>query len=237
MSRILIGETGKDLGSAMQELFALAHYSTQLETNGWRILECLGSSQYDVIVLNIVLPGIDVMTIVRNYRASGGTTPIILMAGRHCSEELQCGLDAGADGYLVQPFQLADLAAIVRSVLRRPEMRNQKLLRWGAVSMDIEAGLVSRNNIPIHLHPMEFKLLQFFLRHPNQAFSANALSERVWQKQFGQGNDTVRTHIRTLRRKIDSEGFSSVITTVRGLGYKTENQRQVAKDRCLALSA
>jgi len=132
-------------------------------------------------------------------------------------------------------FSACDLAATVRSALRRPEMRSEKLLRWGAVAMDIEAGQVSRNDIPVHLHPMEFKLLLFLLKHPNQIFSASALSERVWQRDFGQGNDTVRTHIRTLRQKIDSLGFSSVITTVRGLGYKTENQRPLAKDLFLPL--
>jgi DNA-binding response OmpR family regulator len=89
---------------------------------------------------------------------------------------------------------------------------------------DTGAGTVTRNDILVHLHPMEFKLLQFFMRHPNQVFSAHALFERVWQKDFGLEEDTVRTHIRTLRRKIDSAGCQSVITTVRGLGYKTENQ-------------
>jgi two-component system phosphate regulon response regulator PhoB len=106
-------------------------------------------------------------------------------------------------------------------------MRTQTMLTWGGVSMNCDSGLVFRNDIPLHLHPMEFKLLQFFLSHPNQAFSANTLSERLWQKDFGLGNDTVRTHIRTLRKKVDSIGFTSVITTVRGFGYKTEVQRPI----------
>jgi DNA-binding response OmpR family regulator len=91
------------------------------------------------------------------------------------------------------------------------------------VAMDTGAGTVTKDDILVHLHPMEFKLLQFLMGHPNQVFSAHALFERVWQKDFGSMEDTVRTHVRTLRQKIDSDGFASVITTVRGLGYKTEN--------------
>ena len=94
----------------------------------------------------------------------------------------------------------------------------------GLIAMDTGAGTVTRKDTLIHLHPMEFKLLQFLLRHPNQVFSAHALFERVWQKDFGLMEDTVRTHVRTLRQKIDLEGSLSIITTVRGLGYKTEDR-------------
>lgn len=220
MSRILIGIPEQDLATEMKDWFSQEH-TVQLENNGWRILECLRSNQYDVIIHEIALPEIDAVSMIRNYRASAGSTPIISLAGRHCSEELQRALDAGSDNYLVRPFQLADLSAIVRALLRRPEMRHPKLLTCGAVSMDTEAGIVSRNGTPIHMLPMEYKLLQFFLKHPNQIFSTEALSERVWQKELRLGNETVRTHIRMLRQKLDSTNGPSIITTLRGLGYKT----------------
>lgn len=230
MSKILIGEKDKELGSAIQDWFCdVSDFTSQVEHTGWRILECLGKQKFDAIIFDVQLPGIDGMTILRSYRAAGGCTPIILMAGWHNSEELRCGLDAGADGYLVQPFELATLAAMVRAVMRRPEMRLQKLLCWGGVCMDASSGSVSKDDAPIHLNPMEFKLLQFFLEHPNQAFSADALSERVWRKGIQKKNDTVRTHIRTLRQKIDSQGCPSLITTVRGIGYKTETPRQISE--------
>jgi len=95
----------------------------------------------------------------------------------------------------------------------------------GGLAMDTGAGTVTVDDILVHLHPMEFKLLQFLLRHPNQVFNAQAILERVWQKDDSQLDDTVRTHVRTLRHKIDSPGFPSLITTVRGLGYKTETPR------------
>jgi DNA-binding response OmpR family regulator len=222
MARMLLGETQEDLASAMNDWFSGDHYTVEVQSNGIRILECLRHEHYDVVVLEMALPGVDGIAVVRGYRASGGTAPIVLMASRHSSLELQCGLDAGADAFVVKPFHLCDLAAQIRALLRRPALRSEKMLITGDLSMDTGAGTLTKDDILVHLHPMEFKLLQFLLRHPNQVFNAQAILERVWQKDIGQMDDTVRTHIRTLRRKIDSPGTPSVITTVRGFGYKTE---------------
>lgn len=222
MSRMLLGETQQDLANAMEDYLALNNYTVQTENSGHRILESLSQNQYDVIMMEIALPGIDGISIVRGYRAVRGTAPIILMASSHSSEELKLGLDAGADAYLVKPFSLSDLEAQLRALMRRPSMRSEKILISGNVAIDTQAGTVKKNDDIVHLHPMEFKLLQFLFRHPNQVFSTHALFERVWQKQAGQLEDTVRTHIRTLRQKLDTDNNNSIIKTVRGLGYKTE---------------
>lgn len=224
MSRILIGETQHDFAIALDEFFSLDHYVVQIESNGLCILDNLREHQYDVLLLEIALPGLDGISVVRGHRAAAGDTPIVLMASTHCSAELQLGLDAGADAYLVKPFHMEDLSAHIRALLRRPSMRNQGVLVRGGLAMDPSAGTVNRDDIPIHLHPMEFKLLKFLLMHPNQVFSADAIFQRVWQKDIGQVDDTVRTHVRTLRSKIDVFGDPSVITTVRGFGYKTETR-------------
>lgn len=225
MSRMLLGETQEDLATAMKDWFSWDHYTVEVQCNGLRILDCLRQNHYDIIVIEIALQGLDGISVVRGYRAAGGSTPIALMASRHSSHELQCGLDSGADAFVVKPFQLSDLAAQLRALLRRPALRSERVLtaRCG-LAMDTGAGTVTRDDILIHLHPMEFKLLQFLLRHPNQVFNSEAILERVWQKDAGQLDDTVRTHIRTLRQKLDLPGRPSVITTVRGLGYKTESR-------------
>ena len=222
MSRMLIGETQEDLATAMKDWFSWDHYTVEIQSNGLRILERLRQYQYDVIVLEIALPGVDGISVVRDYRASGGNIPIALMAGRHSLHELQSGLDVGADAYVVKPFQLCDLAAQLRALLRRPALQNEKLLMADGLSMDTGSGTLRRHDLLVHLRPMEFRLLQFLLQHRNQVFNSQAIMERVWQKNGGQMDDTVRTHIRTLRQKIDSAGSPSIITTVRGLGYKTE---------------
>ncbi len=223
MSRMLIAETQTDLASALRDFFVLEHYTVQVQSNGLRALESLRESKYDVIALEVALPGVDGISVVRGYRAAGGVAPIILMADSHSSEDLQNGLDAGADAYFVKPFRLLDLAAQVRALLRRPALRGERVMTSGLISLDSGAGTVHRNDVLVHLHPMEFKLLRFLMAHPNQVFSAHALFERVWQKDFGLMEDTVRTHVRTLRRKIDDVEGASIITTVRGLGYKTES--------------
>lgn len=223
MSKVLLGESQEDLAIALREGLVSEHFTVEIENNGLRILECLRHNHYDVIILEIALRGLDGISVVRDYRASGGNIPILLLASKHSSSELQTGLDAGADGYLVKPFLLSDLYALLRALMRRPSLHNMKILKMGNIEMDTIAGTVTKDSSPIHLFPMEYKLLQFLLRHPNQVFNAHAIFERVWQKDLGQTEDTVRTHVRTLRSKIDSEGKPSIITTVRGLGYKTEN--------------
>jgi two-component system OmpR family response regulator len=152
-----------------------------------------------------------------------------LLTGNVSSTELQQVYDAGADAYLAKPFQLADLSAYLRALLRRPALRNNKVLTLGNLSMNTESGRVTKNGQLIHLFPMEYKLLRFLMGHPNQVFNARAIFERVWQKNVGNMDDTVRTHVRTLRRKIDSKGCTSLITTLRGLGYKVENRFAAAK--------
>ncbi len=224
MSKMLLGETQNDLATAMQEYFTSHQYTVHVEDSGLRILECLRHNLYDVVVLEIALLGLDGISVVRAYRASRGNIPILLLSSRHSSDELQCGLDAGADAYMVKPFNLADLAAHLRALLRRPALRSERVLVSGDISLNSDAGTVKRSDQIVHLHPMEFKLLQFLLRHPDQVFDAHALFERVWQKDSGQLEDTVRTHVRTLRQKIDLPNCQSIITTVRGLGYKTEHR-------------
>ncbi len=115
------------------------------------------------------------------------------------------------------------MASQIRAMLRRPRLRIENILTLGNIALDIEAGTVTKSNELIHLFPMEFKLLQFLMSHPNQLFDARAIFARVWRKEESATEDTVRTHIRTLRKKIDNEDQPSFITTVRGLGYKTES--------------
>jgi two-component system, OmpR family, response regulator len=222
MSKILLCEPQEDLANAMREFFAVGNYTIDLETSGLRVLEYLRQKKCDVIILEMALHGLDGLSVIRSYRAAGGGTPILLLTGVGSSSELQRVFDAGADAYMAKPFRLADLAANIRALLRRPALREGRVLSLGSVVMDSVSGIVTRRGQSIHLFPMEFKLLEFLMKHPNQVFDARALLERVWQRDNGVDTDTVRTHIRTLRGKIDAKECPSLITTVRGFGYKTE---------------
>jgi len=234
MSKMLLGETQEDLAIAINEFFSLDQYTMQVENNGLRVLECLRNEQYDVVILEIVLPEIDGINIVREYRAGGGSAPVVLMAGKHSSIELNSALDAGADAYLVKPFRLDDLAAMLRALLRRPALRAKRVLKLGNIALDTETGVVTRNDFPVHLFPMELRLLQFLMSHPNQVFTSAEITEEVWHKKdFGIKEDTVRTHIRTLRKKIDSEGCKSIIINVRGFGYKASAPDAIYRSEAL----
>jgi DNA-binding response OmpR family regulator len=217
---MLLAESQRDLATAIQEWFSKNHFWVEVTNDGLQAEQLLREKQYDVILLEIALPRMDGISVVRSCRAGGASTPILLIAGRHSSQELQTGLDAGADGYLVKPFLLSDIAAQVRALLRRPALRTGQLLTVSNIAIDTGAGRVTKDEKEIHLLPMEFSLLEFLLRHRNQIFSPEALFERVWPDNSRPLLDTVRTHIKTLRHKIDSPDRASIITTVRGQGYK-----------------
>lgn len=221
MPNMLLCVPQDDLAAAMQEYFGTDNYVVEQEANGLRALELLRQKHYDVIVLEISLHGLDGLGVVRDYRAGGGNSPIILLTGKVSSDELQVAFAAGADAYIVKPFLLKDFAAQLRAMMRRPMLRNKPVLTLGNLVLDTHDGRVSKDDRAIQLRPMEFRLLHFLMSHPDQVFDARALFERVWQKSSDNMSDTVRTHIRTLRNKIDTGGRPSFIRTVRGLGYKT----------------
>ncbi|MBX9685856.1 MAG: response regulator transcription factor [Candidatus Obscuribacterales bacterium] len=220
MSSLLLCENQTEFASAIKEFLQAEHFSVEIESSGLRAIECLRRKSYDLLILASGVQGLDGLDVLRNYRIAGGNIPVLMISSRTNMEDKPLVLDAGADAYMVKPFQLAELAAQIRALLRRPVLRTDRILSYGPIAIDADAGTVMKDDKPIHLYPMEFKLLHFLMSHPNQVFGAHAIFERVWQKGFGHADDTVRTHIRTLRRKIDSVGSPSIITTVRGLGYK-----------------
>ena len=229
MFTLLLGEPSVDLASSMVEYLKLHDYAIQVESNGLYLLDCLNKNQFDLIILETDLTGTDGIDIIKRFRVAGGVTPILLLTDEYSTNDLQNGLDAGADCYVVKPFKLGDLGSRLRALLRRPSMRSETILVNGSISINTRSGTVKRYDRVINLYPMEFRLLQFLLAHPNEIFSTHTLYERVWQKS-GLIEDTVRTHIRTLRQKLDLPGGQSIITTVRGFGYKAETQRAIKQN-------
>jgi DNA-binding response OmpR family regulator len=213
MSRMLLCETQDTLAVEMNDYFPREHYDVERETNGLKALEILLLNHYDIVILEMVLEGLAGLSIVRSYRACGGSTPVLILSGEDSAGEMQLSLGAGDDAYLLNSFCLKDLAAQLRAMLRRPDLRDPKVLTAGNIAMDIEARAVTRDCQPVHLHPMDFKLLLFLMQHPNKTFDSQAILQHVWQKKFRQVDlATVRTHVRTLRHKIDSPGKRSIDT-------------------------
>ena len=222
MAKILIVEDELDLALPIRDSLSREHHVVEIVDNGADAVEYLRLYKYDLVILDWLLPGLSGIEVCSRYRSTGGTTPILILTARGTVDDKEVGLDSGADDYLVKPFHLKELAARVRALLRRPSAVSGKVLEAREITLDPSARTVAKDGKEIHLLPKEFSLLEFFLRHPNQVFSAEALLDRIWESDSEAMPDTIRTHIKTLRRKVDNEGEPSLIATVHGVGYKLE---------------
>lgn len=223
MTKLLLAEHDSDSRQSTADWLMREKYVLEVVFSSDRLYLALRENHYDLIVLDLAMPGLNPVESCREYRFNGGMAPILLLCDSNTSEERIAGLDAGADDYLLKPFQLRELAATIRCLLRRPAVVVEDVLRVGDIVMDVRARSVNRQGKVIELYPLEFNLLEFLLRHPNQVYSAEALGARIWKSNSSSLLvDTVRTHIKTLRRKLDIDGGVSLISTVHGRGYKIE---------------
>jgi DNA-binding response OmpR family regulator len=175
---------------------------------------------YDVIVLDVLLPGKDGLAVCRELRAAGVTTPILMLTARDAIEDRVRGLDSGADDYLVKPFALQELLARLRSLLRRDAPSKAGVLSVADLALDPAAHTVVRGDDYIALTAKEFAILEFLLRHTNQVIRREQLEDHVWSYDFEGMSNVVDVHIRRLRRKVDDPYDMKLIETVRGVGYR-----------------
>jgi DNA-binding response OmpR family regulator len=175
---------------------------------------------YDLVILDVNLPDGNGMDVCRDFRSNGGTTPILMLTGRNKIQEKAAGLDAGADDYLTKPFHMDELAARVRALLRRPAVFVGNVLKFEGLELNTGTHRVSKDGVEIQLLPKEFALLEFLMRHSGQVFSADALIERLWPTDSDASPDAIRIYITRLRNKIDTKGAPSLISTMRGVGYR-----------------
>jgi DNA-binding response OmpR family regulator len=168
-----------------------------------------------------MLPGMTGTAILKDFRSRGGASPVLMLTAKSSIEEKETGLDAGADDYLTKPFDARELLARIRALLRRPQaVSAAKEMHVGNLALDAKSARVYKDGQELKLLPKEFSLLELFMRYPDQVFSSEALLERVWSADSAASFDTVRTYIKTLRKKIDDPGAdSSLIRTVHGVGY------------------
>ena len=176
--------------------------------------------QYDLIILDVNLPDGTGLEVCREYRSHGGTTPILMLTGRDKVQEKALGLDSGADDYLTKPFHMDELAARVRALLRRPAAFAGSVLQFDDLELNTSTHRVTKGGTEVQLLPKEFALLEFFMRHSGQVFSADALIERLWPTDSEASPDAIRIYITRLRNKIDTKGKTSLISTMRGVGYR-----------------
>ena len=186
--------------------------------------------EYDLLVVDIMLPGKNGYEVVRELRADGNRVPILLLTARDAEEDIVRGLDLGADDYLTKPFSFEELLARLRALGRRSGLERPEHLSYADVEMDRLRHSARRGDRELDLTPTEFRLLEYFLRRPEEVVRRTELLEKVWELQFDPGTNVVDVHVANLRRKLRGDGESSLLHTVRGVGYtlREESHREEA---------
>lgn len=221
MAKVLVVEDNPELIDNIRELLEAQQHNVDCCSDGIEALGYLRSYEYDVIVLDWVLPKMTGIEILKQFRAQGGVTPIIMLTGRRDIDDKEHGLDAGADDYLTKPFELRELAARIRTLIRRAPNANAPLdvLKVADVVLNRQTKQVTKDGREVKLMPKDFAILELFLTYPNKVFSAEALIDRIWSSSSDASPDVVRKHINRIRKEIDTDGKDSLIRTVHGVGY------------------
>jgi two-component system response regulator MprA len=199
----------------------MENYDVELFEDGTAALRSIQLRAPDAIVLDLQLPDIDGLEICRRIRRAGDSTPILMLTARDAVNDRVAGLDVGADDYLVKPFDLAELLARLRALLRRRNVSDgeEMVLRFEDLSMSPQTREVRRGSRPIELTKIEFDLLELFLQHPRQVLTRDQILDLVWGYNFDSGTNSLAVYIGYLRRKLEENGEQRLIQTVRGVGY------------------
>ncbi len=224
MAKILLVEDDLGLCRMVKDWLTFEHHLVETADNGHDGMDKLNFYQYDIIVLDWEMPGLTGVEIAREFRSKGGTTPILMLTGKGTVSDKEAGFDAGADDYLTKPFHMKELSMRLRALLRRTGAFTGDTLRYRDLVLEPGSHRVSRDGKDLQLLPKEFSLLEFFMRHANQVFSAEALLSRVWASESDTTVDAVSTCVKRLRKKVDVEGKPSIVKTVHGVGYKLDSE-------------
>jgi two-component system copper resistance phosphate regulon response regulator CusR len=194
-------------------------YAVDIAADGRTALERAEINEYDLVILDVLLPGLDGFTVCRRLRAGGRTVPVLMLTARGGVDERVAGLDAGADDYLPKPFHFPELLARVRALLRRGPALASALISVGDLDIDTRARRVKRAGREIELTTKEFALLEFLARHHDEVVGRAAIAEHVWDDSFDPMSNLIEVYVQRLRRKVDDGHGHKLIRTRRGSGY------------------
>jgi DNA-binding response OmpR family regulator len=223
MAKILLVEDDVDLGDRIVQWLKHEHHVVELIADGQQASDYLAQLKYDLVVLDWGLPSRNGVEVLRDFRNAGGVTPVLMLTGRGKIAEKEEGLDAGADDYLTKPFDIKELSARVRALLRRVPQFTTNSIIVGPVELNVGGHTISVCGKEVQFAPREFAMLEFFMKHVNQVVSTETLLERVWSSESTASSETIYTCVRAVRKKLKEAGADNFIRTVHGIGYKVEN--------------
>jgi len=222
--RILVADDERAVRDALRRVLEAEGYEVSFAVDGASTLDAFATVRPDAAVVDVMMPQPDGLEVCRRLRASGNTTPILLLTARRDVSDRVAGLDAGADDYLSKPFAIDELLARLRALLRRLPSRDE-ILAYADVELDTKAHKARRADRPLELTRTEFLLLELFLHHPRQVLTREQIFDRVWGYDFGPSSNSLEVYVGYLRRKLEAAGEPRVIHTVRGVGYVLREQQ------------
>ncbi|GAB1371616.1 response regulator transcription factor [Candidatus Kapaibacterium sp.] len=225
--RVLVVEDEKKVANFIKHGLEEERYIVETVNDGISAIDVVMNNHFDAIVLDVMLPGKDGLTLLKEIRDSGISTPVILLTARSTVEDKVAGLDLGADDYLPKPFSFDELAARLRSILRRSSPEKSTKLRAGDLILDTVSHLAYRHGREIELTTKEYALLEYMMRNKNRILSRSTITQHVWKHNFDPESNIIDVYIKRLRSKIEKDDEKPIVQSIRGVGYRL---REVANE-------
>lgn len=222
--KILLVEDDARIANPLAKDLRYQNYSVDIARDGLEGWEYAQMAHYDLILLDLMLPHLDGINLCKRLRACQYQALILMLTAKDTTEDKVIGLDAGADDYLIKPFKLEELAARIRALQRRQRELAPAVLQYGSLQLNPATQKVTYDQNSLILTPKEYLILEYFLRHPGQVVSSSALLDRIWEFDQVSGENTIRTHLTNLRKKLQDAGSpKNLIETVYGMGYRLKH--------------
>ncbi|MBK9715275.1 MAG: response regulator transcription factor [Kouleothrix sp.] len=218
--RILVVEDEQAIATFICQGLTESGYAVDMAVDGAEALHWIAIAEYDLVILDVMLPDRDGLSVCAEIRQRGLHTPVLMVTARDAIDDRVAGLDSGADDYLVKPFAFAELLARIRALLRREPVFKGSLLQVADLELDTLTRVARRAGQAIALTSKEYSLLEFLMRHPNQTMTRAAIAEHVWNYDFDNLTNLIDVYIFALRRKLDEPHSVKLLHTVRGVGYR-----------------
>jgi two-component system response regulator MprA len=218
-AHILVVDDDPRITDLLRRILAYEGYSVAIAASGSEALDRSLERPPDLVVLDIMLPGLDGLEVAQRLRTAGDNVPILMLTARDTVADRVKGLETGADDYLVKPFAPEELVARVKALLRRSQEEQHELLRYADVELDTGTRIAHRGAREIELSPTEYELLLLFMKRPRQVLTREIILDRVWGMDFEGSSNVMEVYVGYLRTKLEAEGEPRLIHTVRGVGY------------------